>query len=176
MRQFEADIAAFQTDLRVQMTLEAMQQLARYLSGIPGRKNLIWFSGSFPIALDPDDTQQDPFEAMRNYSDQIRETAELLSAARVAVYPVTRAAWSRRPRSMPRTRPPPTSWAATANGNRTTARRSVTANKPSTEQRRPERQQAAHGRAGLHAADCRADRRPAVPQHQRIARGDRQRH
>ena len=82
MRQFEADITAFQTDVRVQMTLEAMQQLARYLSGIPGRKNIIWFSGSFPIALDPDDTQQDPFEAMRSYSDQIRDTAELLSTAR----------------------------------------------------------------------------------------------
>jgi VWFA-related protein len=88
MQQFEADVTAFQTDQRVSMTLEAMQQLARYLSAIPGRKNLIWFSGSFPIALDPDDSLQSPFEAMRNYSDQIKDTAELLSAARVAVYPV----------------------------------------------------------------------------------------
>ena len=88
MQQFEADIAAFQTDQRVAMTLGAMQQLARYLSGIPGRKNLIWFSGSFPIALDPDDSLQSPFQDMRNYSDQIKDTAELLSTARVAVYPV----------------------------------------------------------------------------------------
>ena len=88
MQQFQADLTAFQTDERVRMTLDAMQQLARYLSGIPGRKNLIWFSGSFPIALDPDDSLQSPFEAMRNYSDEIRETAELLSASRVAVYPV----------------------------------------------------------------------------------------
>jgi VWFA-related protein len=88
LSQFEADVTAFQTDQRVRMTLEAMQQLARYLSGIPGRKNVIWFSGSFPIALDPDSTQQNPFEAMRNYSDEIRDTAELLAAARVAMYPV----------------------------------------------------------------------------------------
>jgi VWFA-related protein len=88
MQQFQADQTAFQTDQRVQMTLDAMQQLARYLNGVPGRKNLIWFSGSFPLALDPDDSLQSPFEAMRNYSDQIRETSELLSAARVAVYPV----------------------------------------------------------------------------------------
>ena len=88
MQQFEADIAAYQTDQRVAMTLGAMRQLARYLSGIPGRKNLIWFSGSFPIALDPDDSLQSPFQDMRNYSDQIKDTAELLSAARVAVYPV----------------------------------------------------------------------------------------
>jgi VWFA-related protein len=88
MQQFIADTTAFQTDLRVRMTLDAMQQLARYLSAIPGRKNLIWFSGSFPIALDPDDSLESPFEAMRTYSDEIRETSELLSAARVAVYPV----------------------------------------------------------------------------------------
>lgn len=88
MQQFQADITAFQTDQRVQMTLDAMQQLARYLSGVPGRKNLIWLSGSFPIALDPDDAQQSPFQDMRNYSDKIHETSELLSAARVAVYPV----------------------------------------------------------------------------------------
>jgi VWFA-related protein len=88
MQQFEADLTAFQTDQRVRMTLQAMQQLARYLSAVPGRKNLIWFSGSFPIVLDPDDSLQSPFEAMRNYSDQIKETSELLSASRVAVYPV----------------------------------------------------------------------------------------
>jgi hypothetical protein len=70
------------------MTLDAMQQLARYLSAIPGRKNLIWFSGSFPIALTPDASLMSPFTVMRNYSDEVRETNELLSAARVAVYPV----------------------------------------------------------------------------------------
>jgi VWFA-related protein len=88
MQQFEADTVAYQTDQRALMTLGAMQQLARYLSAIPGRKNLIWFSGSFPIALDPDDSLQSPFAAVRNYSGQIKDTAELLSAARVAVYPV----------------------------------------------------------------------------------------
>jgi VWFA-related protein len=88
LQQFTADVAAFQIDMRVRMTLDALQELGRYLSAIPGRKNLIWFSGSFPIALDPDDTLMSPFQAMRDYSDDARETANLLSAARVAVYPV----------------------------------------------------------------------------------------
>lgn len=88
MQQFAADLTAFQTDERVKMTLDAMQQLARYLSGIPGRKNLIWFSGSFPIALTPDASLMSPFSIMRNYQNEIRETSELLSSARVAVYPV----------------------------------------------------------------------------------------
>jgi VWFA-related protein len=131
MRQFQADTIAFQTDTRVQMTLEALQQLARYLSGIPGRKNVIWFSGSFPIVLDPDDAQQDPFEAVRNYSNQIRDTAELLSAARVAVYPVD-ARGLVTPPSLDASYSPSTNlMSATTNGNRTSSRRRVTANKPS---------------------------------------------
>jgi VWFA-related protein len=132
MRQFEADITAFQTDLRVQMTLEAMQQLARYLSGIPGRKNVIWFSGSFPIALDPDDTQQDPFEAMRNYSEQIRDTAELLSAARVAVYPVDARGLITPPTLEASYTPSTNLMSATSSGNRSGSRRRVSANRPST--------------------------------------------
>jgi VWFA-related protein len=88
MLQFQADLTAYQADLRVRMTLEAMEQLARYLSAIPGRKNLIWFSGSFPLALDPDDSLRSPFQAMRSYSGQMKEAGEMLAAARVAVYPV----------------------------------------------------------------------------------------
>jgi VWFA-related protein len=88
LQQFDADLASFQTDLRVQMTLDAMKDLARYLNAIPGRKNLIWFSGSFPLAIDPDAAQSSSFTAMRSYTDDLRETASLLAAARVAVYPV----------------------------------------------------------------------------------------
>jgi len=88
LEQFQTDLTATQTDLRVHMTLDAMQQLARYLSAIPGRKNLIWFSGSFPISLDPDSEQALPFLAVRTYADEIKKTSELMAAARVAVYPV----------------------------------------------------------------------------------------
>jgi VWFA-related protein len=88
VQQFEADLAAFQTDMRVRMTMEAMQQLARYLHGIPGRKNLIWFSGSFPISLDPDSSLNNAFSASRDYAAQLHETDLLLAASRVAVYPV----------------------------------------------------------------------------------------
>jgi len=88
MQQFAAEVTSYQNDQRVRMTLDAMQQLARYLSAIPGRKNLIWFSGSFPLALSPDASLISPFTMMRNYADEVRETSELLSSARVAVYPV----------------------------------------------------------------------------------------
>ena len=99
MQQTEADNTAEATDRRVQITLEAMQQLALYLGGIAGRKNLIWFSGSFPLFLTPGDplddrdsqqtgSPQDEFAAMRNYSSAMEKTGEMLAAARVAVYPV----------------------------------------------------------------------------------------
>jgi VWFA-related protein len=86
--QWAADIAAFQIDERVRMTLDAFQQLALYVSGIPGRKNIIWFSGSFPIGLDPDPTMRNGFDAARMYTKEIKETNESLTAARVSVYPV----------------------------------------------------------------------------------------
>ncbi len=48
------------TEARVAITLSAFQQLARYLSGYPGRKNVIWVSGSFPIVLFPDSNFLNP--------------------------------------------------------------------------------------------------------------------
>jgi VWFA-related protein len=88
LQQFQADEASFQLDLRVQFTLDALKQLAAYLGGIPGRKNLIWFSGSFPLSLDPDVSLSNEFSAVRNYDDQLKATSDLLTMSRVAVYPV----------------------------------------------------------------------------------------
>jgi VWFA-related protein len=131
MQQFMADIAAFQTDQRVRMTLDAMQQLARYLSAIPGRKNLIWFSGSFPIELAPDGTLEDPFEAMRSYAEQIEETSNLLSAARVAVYPVDARGLLTLPSADVSKTPTTNLMGATTNGGRGGSRQSAVANRPS---------------------------------------------
>lgn len=88
LQQFQADLAAFQMDLRVQMTLDSLKQLAGYLGGIPGRKNLIWFSGSFPVSLDPDVTLGNEFSPARDYAELLKATSDLLAAGRVAVYPV----------------------------------------------------------------------------------------
>jgi hypothetical protein len=81
---------SFQLQLRVKYTLDAMNQLARYLSSIPGRKNLIWFSGSFPISVLPDTTGNltDPFAVVADYEDEFRDTVNLLARSQVAVYPI----------------------------------------------------------------------------------------
>ena len=54
LQQFEAEQQSFQLQLRARYTLDALNQLARYMSALPGRKNLIWFSGSFPVNILPD--------------------------------------------------------------------------------------------------------------------------
>jgi VWFA-related protein len=87
-QQFQADTASFQTDQRVQITLDALEQLARSLSAIPNRKNVIWFSGAFPLVIDPDPSLHSEFNASRSYMEEVRETTEILSDARVAIYPV----------------------------------------------------------------------------------------
>ena len=90
MRQFDAQQQSFQLQLRVKYTLDAMNQLARYLSSIPGRKNLIWFSGSFPISVLPDTTGNltDPFAVVADYEKEFRDTVNLLARSQVAVYPI----------------------------------------------------------------------------------------
>jgi VWFA-related protein len=78
-----ADLKSHSTDNQEQMTLAALRQIARYLSAIPGRKNLIWFSGSFPVFID-----RGPLTARSDYAKDVRETDRLIAAARIAVYPV----------------------------------------------------------------------------------------
>ena len=87
-RQFLNDTALFQTESRISMTLEAMQQLARYLADIPGRKNVIWLSGSFPAGIVPDSDLADPFSAAASFQEEIRRTTNLLTTAQISLYPI----------------------------------------------------------------------------------------
>jgi len=87
LQQFQAETLSFHTDVRVHTTLEAMQQLARYLQGIPGRKNVIWFSGSFPLSI-LSDFSLGGADPMRQYQDEVARTANLLTAAQIAIYPI----------------------------------------------------------------------------------------
>lgn len=85
---FIAHEQTWKMDERVSFTLDALDSLGIYLSALPGRKNLLWFSGSFPIAIG---SGSDVSNA-RNYEDALRKTTDLLTLARVAVYPMDPAA------------------------------------------------------------------------------------
>ncbi|HEV2484816.1 MAG TPA: VWA domain-containing protein [Terracidiphilus sp.] len=88
MEQFDADRQSFPLQLRARLTLDAFNLLGRYLSRLPGRKNLIWFSGSFPINILPDGNLENPFGAVASSEDEFRETTGLMSRSQVAVYPI----------------------------------------------------------------------------------------
>jgi hypothetical protein len=89
MESFEQERVAFQTDLRMTYTLNALNSIARSLSGYPGRKNLIWISEAFPLSIDPNmELSGDTFAGTRNYSTQIAEAADSLIDAQIAMYPI----------------------------------------------------------------------------------------
>ncbi len=88
LQQTEALTQSYQLQLRIQYTLDAFNALAHYLSTFPGRKNLLWFSGSFPINILPDASLQNPFSVLQTNEDEFRETTSLLARAQVAVYPI----------------------------------------------------------------------------------------
>ena len=69
--------------LRAQYALTTMAQLARYFSGMPGRKNLIWFSGSAPLSLDLYSTND-----CYDLSDAFKTAADTMARSHVAIYPV----------------------------------------------------------------------------------------
>jgi VWFA-related protein len=81
---FQRDEAAERASSRIEVTLQAFQQIARYLSAIPARKNLIWFSDNFPVSFFPD-----PRGRVAKNQDHIQKTSDMLTAAKVAIYPVS---------------------------------------------------------------------------------------
>lgn len=79
---------SIRTQERVIFTLDALSAISRASSGYPGRKNLIWLSGGFPVQLGPDAGGVDPWRNFANYSEALNRASSLLSDSRVAVYPV----------------------------------------------------------------------------------------
>ncbi len=92
---FMSNADAGQTQMRMNVTIDAIQKLSRYLAGMQGRKNLIWFSGSFPLQFFAVvDTVGNgggitpTIQATGSFEKELKATADMLVAARVAVYPV----------------------------------------------------------------------------------------
>ena len=88
VQMFRAKDVSLPLTLRGPYTRAAIQDLARYLSGLPGRKNLIWFSGSFSRRIVRDLNREDRLIAAADFADDEKWTANLLTRSRVAVYPI----------------------------------------------------------------------------------------
>ena len=88
----QADMSSFDFGKRASITFEALDHLALYLAGIPGRKNLIWFSSSFPVVIFPSAAQRASMENspnMRGYLNQAKKTADRFTVSQVSIYPVS---------------------------------------------------------------------------------------
>jgi VWFA-related protein len=88
MQQFENELTSEQQDIRNRQTLEALNQIAAYVNGIKGRKNLIWFTEGMPLNMFPTAGGTNDLEEITDYAKDVRRTTDLLAAAEVAVYPV----------------------------------------------------------------------------------------
>ncbi len=88
-RQSQEDSAATVVSERVNRTLDAFSQLAHYVSVLPGRKNLIWFSAAFPLYILPDYTlAYNPSSPSAFYVEQLRHVDDLLARSDIAIYPI----------------------------------------------------------------------------------------
>lgn len=85
LEEFRDQHTAAQADFRVRFTLDALNSLARTLSGYPGRKNLVWVSETFPFSIVLDDITS---RNNRDFSREVAATGSALSNAQVAIYPV----------------------------------------------------------------------------------------
>lgn len=88
LQQFEDTQSFFETNERTIMTLDSLQQIARYLAGVPGRKNLIWFVGAIPQCLAAMTSESELTVAGCPYEEKYAKTMDMLADARVSLYPI----------------------------------------------------------------------------------------
>ena len=83
MQAADAQEARNESDRSIETTLRALQSIAWSLSGIPGRKSLIWITDGMPLARYSTDA------AMPGYLESLYHRAiQSLNDAQVALYPV----------------------------------------------------------------------------------------
>jgi VWFA-related protein len=86
---------AINSDIRARFTLAALGELARATSGYPGRKNLLWLSASFPMAVGAwMENSPNPYageDVAHSTADllSMKETENLIASAQIAVYPIS---------------------------------------------------------------------------------------
>jgi VWFA-related protein len=90
---FSDSITMLSAITRATATADAFEAIARHMSGLPGRKNLVWMSAGFPfkpvVAQRKIGVQaQAPVETPDDFSSQLNRASKALNDANVALYPV----------------------------------------------------------------------------------------
>lgn len=70
-----------EVERRVNLTVEALEAVAKQIGRVPGRKNLIWVTAGFPFARM---VQREP----RIFAKEVNRAARALNTADIAIYPV----------------------------------------------------------------------------------------
>jgi VWFA-related protein len=81
-------LSDFYTVNRVEETAQALEAIGNHLAALPGRKNLVWVSASFPFEIGYDAPTSDITSEHRTFSKEIEAAARALNNANVAIYPV----------------------------------------------------------------------------------------
>jgi VWFA-related protein len=86
----EREARFYMPERRVRPTVGAISAIAERLANTPGRKNLIWLSGSFPIAVALSGTPvfRNFFKDAATYDGEVEKLGRQLSAANISIYPV----------------------------------------------------------------------------------------
>jgi VWFA-related protein len=92
---FATAISSASTINRAVASADAFEAIARHMSGLPGRKNLIWLSAGFPFRPPtaprrPNDARVTPggIETPDDFSSQLTRASRALNDANVSIYPV----------------------------------------------------------------------------------------
>jgi len=74
-------VSAFYIQDRVKLTTAAFETIANHLSGVRGRKNVVWVSSAFPIRV------EEP-HSNRTFSAELDQAAKAINGANIAIYAV----------------------------------------------------------------------------------------
>lgn len=70
------------------LTTEALRIVADHVVALPGRKNLVWVSGSFPFYLETNNPQRTPSGEKLPFATDAELALRALNNANIAIYPV----------------------------------------------------------------------------------------
>jgi VWFA-related protein len=89
LRQTQQQSADWYSMDRTLRTLDALKTIARRLAHLPGRKNLVWVSGSFPFTIGSGTANmENVVRGQRSFGPEIEQAERLLNDANMAIYPV----------------------------------------------------------------------------------------
>jgi len=81
-------VSDFYTQNRVRLTAGALEAIANHVARLPGHKNLIWVSGSFPFYIGFGDVPASSTQGPTTFRAEVEHAARALNDANLAIYPV----------------------------------------------------------------------------------------